>query len=167
MRKNYTQKEIEEIIRAFDGIHGQGLISKIVFSEHEKEKILDPAPEKLAEFFLAINCNGVAKLIQTMNFPGETTPYEFGSHCIDFYGVTDGPFSLSNAATLVGVTIGSRKKNIPPLWWLSYLSKGFESLSELQRMGFNDVCEDFANLNEALISGIGVRKVASIEDLDF
>ena len=165
MRKNYNQKEIEGIRYAFDGTHGQGLINKIVFSEYEKEKISNPDPQKLADYFSSINCGGIARLINTINIPGEATPHEFGSHSIDFYGVTDGSFSLSNAATLVGVTIGNRRENISPLEWLSYLAKGFEGLSELQRSGFNDVCEDFANLNEVLISGKGVRKITRDEQL--
>lgn len=156
MPKHYTQKEIEEICLAFEGTHGCGLINGIVFSEYEKERVIEVNPQKLAKFFSSFKCGGVARLINSISIPDEIMRDEFGSHSIDFYGVTKGPFSFENAMSLVGITMGSRKKQISPLEWLSYLAKGFDRLSDIQKSGFNDVCEDFALLNEALASGKGV-----------
>lgn len=163
MRKNYTKQEIEEIRLAFEGTHGHGLISKIVFSESEKEKISTVDPQKLSEFFSSSGGHGVARLISTMNTLSAIDLQEFGSHSIDFYGVTSGPFSFENAMSLVGIMIGNRKKNISPLEWLSYLAKGFHKLSEIQKAGFNDVCEDFAKMNEAVASGEGIHEITEEE----
>ncbi len=159
MHKHYTQKEIEEICLVFEGTHGKGLINEIVYSEYEKVKTIIVDPQKLIEFFSLLGSGGVTRLINTFNIPNETDLQEFGSHSIDFYGVTSGPFLFENAMSLVGITIGNRKKNISPLEWFSYLAKGFNRLSEIQKSGFNDVCEDFAKLNEAVASGKGMCEI--------
>lgn len=163
MSKYYTQQEIEEIRLAFEGPHGRGLINKIVLSEYEKGRINEPDILNLPEVFLAFKCDGVVRLINTLNSPNEKGLVECGSHCIDFYGVTKGAFSFENVMSLVGITIGSRKMQISPLEWLSYLASGFASLSEIQRSGFNDVCNDFGKLNETLASNKGVRKMTPEE----
>jgi hypothetical protein len=75
-----------------------------------------------------------------------------------------GPFSLENTSTLVGITIGNKHRNISTLEWFSYLAAGFHQLSELQKSGLNNVCEDFARMHEAIASGKGVQEVG-IEEL--
>jgi len=157
--KFYTQQEIKEICLAFAGKHGSGLINEIVLAGHKRERVCEVNAQELVEFFSSFECAGVAKLIRTLNTPQQEKLSECGSHTIDFYGVTKGEFSLANATTLVGITIGSQKKNISPTQWLYYLAKGFYKLSKIQRDGFDIVCVDFANLNEALSSGKGIREI--------
>lgn len=152
---------------AFDGTpHGQGLLSKIVFSEHERQKITAVDTGLLKETFSSFNCSGIVHLIDTIDTPREAEMTEFGSHCIDFLGVVDGPFSFENAMSLVGIMIGSHRKKISPLEWLSYLAKGFDRLSEIQKEGFDVLCEDFAKLNETLASGEGFHVMTDKELAD-
>lgn len=159
MPKHYTQQEIEEICLAFEGSHGRGLINEIVWSEYEKERVSELDTQKLAELFSSFKCDGIVKFIDTINVPSERGLTECGSHSIDFYGVTKGAFSFENAMSLVGLMIGSQKKKVTPLEWLSYLARGFDRLSEIQRSGFNDVCNDMAKLNEALAADRVIRKM--------
>lgn len=166
MSGHYTQQEIEEIRFAFEGQHGRGLINEIVWTEYEKEHISKLDIKDLIDFFSSFKCGGVVRLINTINFPNEKGIFEFGSHCIDFYGVTKGAFSFENAGSLVGITIGSLKMQITPIEWLSYLTKGFDRLSKIQQSGFNDVCNDFGKLNEAVASGKGVRTMTHEEFFD-
>lgn len=166
MSKHYTQQEIEEIRLAFEGTHGRGLINEIVWSEYEKERVSELDAQKLADFFSSLKCNGVVKFIDTINVPHEKGLFECGSHSIDFYGVTKGAFSFENAMSFVSLMIGSRKKQVTPLEWLSYLARGFDRLSEVQRSGFNDVCNDFGKLNEAVASGKGLRTMSPEELFD-
>lgn len=166
MRKHYTQQEIEEIRLAFEGPHGRGLINEIVWSEYEKERISETNAQNLSDLFSSLKCEGVVRFINTVNVPSEKGLFEWGSHSIDFYGVTKGAFSFENAMSLVGLMVGNRKKKVTPLEWLSYLARGFDRLSEIQRSGFNDFCNDMAKLNEALESGKGVRTMTPEELID-
>ena len=155
MKKYYTQQEIDEMRLAFEGPHGIGLINEIVFSEYRKNKVFDVDYQTLIEFFSSFNCSGVVSLIKTFQLFDGSGAYEFGSHSIDLYGVTDGPFSFENARTLICLKIGNIKMGITPSQWMSYLSRGFEQLSQLQMVGFDDVCDDFAKINQAVASGEG------------
>lgn len=159
----YSQNEIEEIHLAFDGIHGRGLLQAIVSKESEGKVSLMVDEQDLSLYFSSRGFEGITKLINILLLLGKAGEDQFGSHCIDFYGIMNAPFSLKNAETLVGVTIGNAKKKMTPLEWITYLRNGFDGLSEIQKSGFDNVCNDFAELRKALASGEGVREITPEE----
>lgn len=164
MESPYTQEQIEEIVLAFEGTHGKGLIDEIVFSEQKKEALSVIDPKSLEKFFSDLGWSGIAEMIHFIaEAPKEKSIAEIGSHCIDFYGITKGPFSFQNARLFVGITIGSKKKGISPLEWLTYLARGFDRLSKLQKSGFNDFCKDIAKIEAQIASGSGVRSFTAEE----
>lgn len=159
----YSQAEIEEICLAFNGMHGRGLLQTIVNKESEGNISLMVDPQDLSLFFSFRGFEGIAKLVDTLVLLGKDGEDQFGSHCIDFYGVANGSFSLKNAETLVGVTIGDTKRNMTPLEWIAYLRNGFDCLSEIQKSGFNNVCNEFAEMRKACFTGEGIREITPEE----
>lgn len=153
MKSHHTQEELDEMRQAFDGPGRLGLISDIVLSGHEKDKVTIVNHEELVNFFSSAGLIGIVELLKTFPFTDELINYEFGSHSIDLYDVASGPFSFKNATTMVYLKIGDKKKEISPSVWMSYLMRGFDRLSPIQKIGFNGVCADFAKMNNAFTSG--------------
>lgn len=153
MRGNYTQAELDEMRLAFDGSHGTGVISNVVLSEHEKDKNAIVNHQELVNFFSSAGCLGVIELLKTFPFLDDSKNYELSSHTIDLYDVASGPFSIENAMTMVCLKIGNKRKRVSPSLWMLYLTRGFDQLSSLQKIAFDEVCASFAKMNNALASG--------------
>lgn len=153
MKNHHSQQELDEMRLAFDGSHGVGLISNIVLSEYEKDKVTTVKHQELVNFFSTAGFLGVVELLKTFPFLDNSKNYEFGSHAIDLYDVASGPFSIENAMTMVCLKIGNKRNGISPSSWMLYLMRGFDRLSPIQKIGFDGVCTDFAKMNQAITSG--------------
>ncbi len=149
MSPNRTDEEIKRIRPAFNSNGKPGILESIVQTGIERRISIPIDINSLKRKYAELGCPGTVKLIEFLSADGKEIQ-EIGSSSIDVAGVTIKPFSVENALSLQELHIGSRRSNVSPLQWLTYLADGLDKVTPEQIKIFNDICLEFATTQEAV-----------------